>query len=321
MPPPPSSGTASNKRKRSASCTSDDSTPDLSPSIRTERYRINMLQLNGVFIASSLAVSRAPQCVRDTVHKVLGKPRTPLAAKTLETWVQDIVRVEDDGKEAITTALAHILPPAAFDAHLQRKDKQSFTHPKNMLPRVTDIPDPLAANVPRIAGPVPDVAYGLSDAAFEREQRLAMTIPPISDVCEPIAGLFWPFFVVEIKAQAKMGTIYAAINQCAGSGSVCIKAQDVLRGLHDAVDRPSLYFSCALDGRSAELLCHHLSDDRTRYHVAIVGRYLLADASHLERLHCHVHNIVAWGLSSHRDWVHRRLDAQWERAMSRGSAG
>ncbi|GME34152.1 hypothetical protein GTA08_BOTSDO12582 [Neofusicoccum parvum] len=185
-------------------------------------------------------------------------------------------------------------------------DGLPFANAKDLLPRVANIPAPIAANVPRVRTPVPDVTFGLSDTAFARQQLLAMIIPPTSSVCEPISSLYWPFFVLEYKAQAKGGSIYVVVNQCAGSGSACIKAQAKLK---TPADHIPLAFSYAIDDRTAELLVHHL-DESTKYYVSTVHRYLLADPLHLEHLHRHIHNIIDWGVSSYRDSICRMLDAQ-----------
>ncbi|GME36718.1 hypothetical protein GTA08_BOTSDO12582 [Neofusicoccum parvum] len=120
-------------------------------------------------------------------------PPLRLAAEQLESWAQNIIRAEDNGEEAIAVALSGsggLLLDASYCVRLQRMDRLPFANAKDILPRVADVPALVAAKVPRVRTPVPDVTFGLGDTAFAKQQLLAMTIPPTSSVCEPISSLY-----------------------------------------------------------------------------------------------------------------------------------
>ncbi|KAL1616192.1 hypothetical protein SLS56_011499 [Neofusicoccum ribis] len=228
--PAPMPPTLSSSSAPPSSASASDAHDRASPSPRSDRYRSANLQLNGFFIAASLDASSAPPSVRDQVHTLLEAPRAPIAAEQLERWAQNIIHIQDNGEEAVAlSGSGGLLPDASYCARLRRMDGLPFANAKDLLRRVADVPALIAANVPRVRTPVPDVAFGLGNTAFAKQQILAMAISPTSCVCEPISSLYWPFFVLGYKAQAKGGSIYVAVNQCAGSGSACIKAQATLK--------------------------------------------------------------------------------------------
>ncbi|KAK7704278.1 hypothetical protein SLS57_010527 [Botryosphaeria dothidea] len=294
-----------------------------SKKVRSPRYRQNVLELNGVFISKSC--DAAPASVQSLVDAVLGAPRDEAApsAEELQRWVRAIVAAEDLGEEDVGNVLlssVSLLPSAEHHPLVQRIAKQPFARPDLCLPRISGLADGLTTNVPRISTPVPNVTYGLRAAAFTTQQRVAMTtISPTNAVSEPIPELFWPFLAVEFKAQNKAGSMHTATNQCAGAGSAAVKAQKILAGQWP-VQPPVTHaaFSCAMDGRSAELFVHYASEDGAAYHLASVNRYLLADPDHLARLHLHLHNITDWGVGNHLTAISRLLDAQVARALPRG---
>ncbi|EOD52129.1 hypothetical protein UCRNP2_1081 [Neofusicoccum parvum UCRNP2] len=316
--PPSSLRSASSKHRRASSAFSS-ATSNRVFSVSSARYRQDVLELNGVSIHKSR--DTAPPAIQCLVDDILSAPRDEAAPspEELRRWVRAIVKAEDRGEDGVGNTLLSsisLLPPDEHHELVQRCGSLPFARPDVCLPRISGS-DALTTNVPRISPPVPDVTYGLRAAAFTTQQRVVMTtIPPTSTVAQPIVELFWPFLVVGFKAQNKAGSMYTAINQCAGGGSAAVKAQKILAGQW-RVDPPATHaaFSCAMDDRSAELFVHHASKDGATYHMTSINRYLLADPEHLARLHLHLHNIANWGRGGHLTAVRRLLNAQIARAL------
>ncbi|TKA64920.1 hypothetical protein B0A49_12968 [Cryomyces minteri] len=231
----------------------------------------------------------------------------------IERWCKEILSVEDEGEDEIAGKLGVTLPVfprvGSEHEHLARKNKRPFGATSELLPAVAASlqPDSL---LPRIRGPVPDITYGIKPSAFNTPQEICHNQPPLNEIHQPIADLYWPFLAVEIKSQAKGGSLYVATNQCAGSGSACVKAMDILSTDYPlSNDTPLLAFSCAVDGGTAKLYVHWQSSPG-EFHLATIQRYLLSDPQYLHDLYRHVYSIIHWGTHERLSYIRRVLDAR-----------
>ncbi|TKA63420.1 hypothetical protein B0A49_12976 [Cryomyces minteri] len=240
-------------------------------------------------------------------------------------WCKDIVRVEDDGEEEIAGVVLRTLPlfPNTKDGKpLSRSQKQPFRDLGSILPR-NERPETSAIRVPGISGPIPDLVYGVKSTSFNEAERMAQLTQPIKRICQPIANVYWPFLSVEVKAPSKGGTMWIATNQCAGTGSACVKALTVLQEHDGSVpneDPNSIAFSCAVDGRTTELFVHWYEAPHN-FRLARINTYVLSRDDELLRLRRHVAGIVEWGVGERLAKIKTRLSQIFETTVGAARTG
>lgn len=132
--------------------------------------------------------------------------------------------LRNEAEDVIVKQLASHIIPAMDEVPDPRlamnSDQQWFNHvPVPLDPDVFTNPLPLPQ-------PKPDLAFGYSEAAFNRKQL--MTIDLLVDdqfgrsYAIPDKKLRFPFLDVDFKSQAKNVTHYTATNQAAGAGAVAL---------------------------------------------------------------------------------------------------
>ncbi|KAK3366720.1 hypothetical protein B0T24DRAFT_367222 [Lasiosphaeria ovina] len=150
----------------------------------------------------------------------------------------------------------------------------------------------------------PDLPYGYSEwMAFTNAQQTTLGhLHPVNWLYAQAApGVYFPFFVVELKAAAGTGgTLWDAANQCAGGAAACLQALDQLNTALGAAGGqgriPNLCYSLAIDNNLGQLYAWW--KDGSTFHIQRVASYLLSDAQHFARLCACVAAILEWGATA-----------------------
>jgi len=226
-------------------------------------YRSDVLALNRVLFKSTLAP--LPANVAAVVGKIVLTSSSSEMDDATATKLRDtIIQLGEDAEAELGHGFVamDVLPPKAEERKLKRTQQMPFTN--TTLPRAI-IPEGLSVTIQTICEPKPGVAYGYTLQGFTPSQQIAQrsTINGVdlAKHSRPAKDLYWPFFVVEFKAPAVGGNIYAAASQCAGGGSAAVMA---VQTLCTAASQPndsthltdSIEYSAAIDGAAADLHIH-----------------------------------------------------------------
>lgn len=136
-----------------------------------------------------------------------------------------------------------------------------------------------------------------------------------SGYTQPTAENVFPFLLVEIKSEAKKGTIWHAENQAAGGGAHCVNSIRWL--LHEAegsstpeVDpTKTLAFSICLTARQALLYVHSYSPKNQQFLMSFVQSYIPTRPVDIQECNRHVKNISDFALNIRRLEIDNSLDA------------
>ncbi|MCJ1292934.1 hypothetical protein MMC34_004487 [Xylographa carneopallida] len=163
-----------------------------------------------------------------------------------------------------------------------------------------------------ISIPKPDYHYGYNVAAFESTNIDALEHS--GKYARPSTTSFLPFFAVELKSQARGGTMWVAENQNAGSGALFVhcferviawNGQNYWETLkedktnYSEVD--SVAFSCCIDATTATLWIHW--HQKEKYNSAKFGSYWLNESKDIRRLYSAISHIIEYGLTTRLDQV------------------
>lgn len=121
----------------------------------------------------------------------------------------------------------------------------------------------LAAPLP-LPKPKPDKAFGYAKVAFNASQlstiNVLVQVPLGPSFASPYECLRFPFFVIELKSQAKDGSIRVARNQAAGAGAVALNGILELMSRGPTPDdfdlNQPLFFSVTMDQEFAGVNAH-----------------------------------------------------------------
>lgn len=163
----------------------------------------------------------------------------------------------------------------------------------------------------KVSTPVPDLLYGYNPrAAFSQEAQLHS----IENSANTL-GLRYPFFVIEFKADGpgKLGSLWAATNQCLGSSASCLNIIERLNSqLRQYTTKEiqtinNAVFSIAMNGTEARLYVSWIHNEFTCYTQKIAS-FLLQEPQHYQDFRKHVLNIIDWGRDKHLKEIRTSLD-------------
>ncbi|EXJ84703.1 hypothetical protein A1O3_05373 [Capronia epimyces CBS 606.96] len=174
--------------------------------------------------------------------------------------------------------------------------------------------------------PRPTFTLGYSSRAFTSHQldlQQGIIANNKNEPCDlhklsqPIADVYWPFFVFEIQERSML----AARNACAGSAATCNNALMVFAG---AVQEPAKYyhdmsflwnlskavqsFSLSINGKTACLNTHN-SEGCLPHAVAVIKTYRLDDERDVEAMAARISSIMVWAENNRIRSIHELLDA------------
>lgn len=220
--------------------------------------------------------------------------------------LRDITRrVEDESEDEIIRQLApHVIPAinTVPDGRLARNSNQLWYNsvPVPLDPKVLIQPLPLPL-------PKPNLAFGYSQAAFNKEQLT--TIDLLVDdqfgcsFAVPDQKLLFPFLAVEFKSQAENGTLYVATNQVASAGAIAMNANMKLQSRSFGLDSFDFdepqFFSVTLDNILARVNVHWIRNrtdgEPHSFHLEKLSTHLLDDAHGVRSLRRAIKNILDYG--------------------------
>jgi hypothetical protein len=177
----------------------------------------------------------------------------------------------------------------------------------------------LLESLPRLKTPKPDMAYGLANLAFtKQEQELNECYSSVTELSE---SLFHTFFIVECKSHR--GTLEEAETQASGGGAALVCANRRFNAIagpnpSQGADLNSFVFSLAMTPSVAKLYVHWAgtveieekgSTDGldTMYHMHRVAAYILDEEDHLKKLRHDIDNILDWGTLERKTDIKARL--------------
>lgn len=278
-------------------------------------YRSDVLALNRVLFKSTLAP--LPANVAAVVGKIVLTSSSSEMDDATATKLRDtIIQLGEDAEAELGHGFVamDVLPPKAEERKLKRTQQMPFTN--TTLPRAI-IPEGLSVTIQTICEPKPGVAYGYTLQGFTPSQQIAQRSTvngvDLAKHSRPAKDLYWLFFVVEFKAPAVGGNIYAAASQCAGGGSAAVMA---VQTLCTAASQPndsthltdSIAYSAAIDGAAADLHIHWYEAGDETYCLQRIHHYDLNRPEDIKKLRIHAKNIVDWGLGSRLEKIGTALD-------------
>ena len=174
--------------------------------------------------------------------------------------------------------------------------------------------------------PRPAFTLGYSESAFDAHQlELQQGIIAnnrnepcdLHKVSQPIAGVYWPFFVVEAEDESML----AARNACAGSAATCNNGLMIFAGAAEEhrdqyidtkyvsnLSQAVQSFSLAINGKTACLSTHN-SEGCLPHAVSAIRTYKLDDEDDMEALASRIRSILVWAencrLSSIADLIEK----------------
>lgn len=307
MTPPLHSSSRASSRARSNS-----STISKKVNVTSSSYRTEVLQLNQVFVGYCDTLKD----ILDTVSRIIHRERSsPELTDEESTRIARVAcnLVNKDKQNIITALVPELFPqPQSTGPYSTLKCNEKLPLNSGAVPGVRQ-PEGLPPLWPAIPKPNPDIIYGYSLNAFTDKQQLAQRLADKRTTCvlsKTSKDLYWGFFVLECKSQVNGGTIWVAINQCAGGGSTCVNAASQLFRLamgEESRRTDSISFLLAIDGQTASLYVHW-HEEAKGFYLDPVKVYVLTEAEDIKKLKCHAKNVAEWGLGSRLDATEIALD-------------
>ncbi len=178
-----------------------------------------------------------------------------------ESQAQDLVKMMRSLKDADedTIKSGYMLMQLFADAsHYSEKIMMGSNTPfdRASLPHVPPAPP--------IAAPKPSQRYCLDRRSFSLEEDNKQAVKTLRRLAKPSTAGCWPYFTVEFKSEARGGTFWAAENQNAVSGSLCVNWMEKLLSIVEAgpTEIDSISFSCNISSRNADIWIHYCQTQR-----------------------------------------------------------
>ncbi len=285
-------------------------------SVNDTDYR-HSLSLRNIFIEK---IDPPPELLRRAKEIISYDRKSPgMDDETAKELTDTVRRVQNANQSRISASLGPLVVPAMrkglhqnLEFALQSLWFQSFPIPLDPLVDIEPLPLPT---------PKPDLAFGYSQAAFNKKQLMA--IEQLTDkesglsYAAPDEEILFPFLVIEFKSSAKGGTIYVAMNQVAGAGAIGMKGSLELMSRASGADKFDFhepgFFSVAINEEYARLNIHWISDrtndDEYEFHVATLSRHFVTAASDVQALRRSIQNILDYASGTHLKKLKEALDA------------
>jgi hypothetical protein len=262
-------------------------------SVRSIGYRINCLRPNGIHF--HLPSDTLPHVVALITNQILTAAPHPPAM--LVAMMDELERLSTCGGYELS--LRNCFSRGLFPATLRPELCIQFEPflPRHLIPTHPNAPYALPQ-------PRPDLLYGYSiwTAFTETQQTTFQHLHPQNrSYAQAAFDLYFPFFVVELKAAAGTGgNLWDAANQCAGGATACLQAVHQLNTTLSAAgcqgSIPNLCYSLAIDNNLGQLYVSW--KDSLAFHTRRVASFLLSDPQHFGHLCACVAAILEWGATA-----------------------
>lgn len=167
-----------------------------------------------------------------------------------------------------------------------------------------------------VSAPKPDTHFGYPTNQRSRwtfAQSNVINRPVARPYTQPARGNTFPFLMVEMKSEAAGGTIFAAENQAAGSGSHSVNALSWLlreAGTYDSASlTDTIAFTIALSHREAIFYVHWYSETNRRHYMSFLKSYSSVTAEDIRACNNTVKNIIDLALGARMTTISTTLGA------------
>lgn len=191
----------------------------------------------------------------------------------------------------------------------------------------------LLSSPPALPAPRPDIAFGYSDVAFNKNQHAAIDLL-VNEVKKsyamPVQTVRFPFLLIEFKALGTGGSPFEAANQVAHAGAIAMNGLLELYRRNSAeadmdFDNPQC-FSLTVNNVYASVNVHWLShraaeDGSICFNMVNLSNILLTESDGLKRVHQIVRNIVEYALSKRLPKFCEALDKYMQNILDEREKG
>ncbi|KAL8728484.1 MAG: hypothetical protein Q9166_005382 [cf. Caloplaca sp. 2 TL-2023] len=310
----PSPGSSNGSSKRSDKTTA---------SVADANYRTSLRHRN-VRIEAEYPLPELMQRAQEITQRPRMSPE--MDDRTFKELMKIRREIQDKGEDELIRQIAPFVIPGFNtlpNSKLARSSNQVWSDsvPVPLAPELLSTPIPLPK-------PKPDLAFGNSEAAFNRNQLAAIgllvhdqsgTSYAVPDQC-----LQFPFLNVEFKSQAKNGTLYIATNQAAGAGAIAMNGYLELMSRSFGLDsfdfNEPLFFSVTMDHKMACLNVHWIRNQaeigQYSFHLDEVSTHPMDNANSVRDLVRAIKNILEECSDTRLHNLHIALDEYRRRVLA-----
>ncbi|KAL9124107.1 MAG: hypothetical protein Q9217_006531 [Psora testacea] len=250
-----------------------------------------------------------PQELRDYADKYILKQRTsPQLGDEVVSKIIDTAEELADSSEGLTNKLLRTL--------MFPIDRTGIAEGGNTPWNTIALP-----NDPKyeynLAAPKPDAYLGYSrgqQSGWSTSQYNVISHLRARPYTQPGRGNTFPFLMFELKSEAAGGTLYAAENQAAGSGSQSVNAllwllQEAQKsGLSDIdLMRDTVSFSFVMSHREAVFYMHWQSTEKKRFYMSRLKSYSAFEPDEIRACNNAVKNTVENALEARKTKIGNAL--------------
>ncbi|KAF7509570.1 hypothetical protein GJ744_007970 [Endocarpon pusillum] len=263
------------------------------------------------YITMDLSGRRLPQKLRDYADEHILKQRTsPQLGDEVISEIIDTAEELADSSEGPTNKL---LRTSMFPI-----DHSGIAEGGNTPWNTIALPDNPEYEF-SLAAPKPDAYLGYSrgqQSGWSTSQYNVINHLRARPYTQPGRGNTFPFLVFELKSEAAGGTLYAAENQAAGSGSHSVNAllwllQEAQRsGLSDTdLMMDTVSFSFVISHREAVFYMHWQSTEEKRFYMSRLKSYSTFEPDEIRACNNAVKNTVEDALGARKTKIGSALQA------------
>ncbi len=272
-----------------------------------------------------------PEFVKRARNIISRQRETPELDDAAIKGMRSIMReLQNEGEEEVKNKVGAVIIPGFSAPPNKKLSGVSGTLWAKTVPVPLDL-TVLAAPLP-LPKPKPDKAFGYAKPAFSPSQLAAINLlaqsPVGSSFASPSEGLPFPFFVIEVKSQAKDGSIRVARNQAAGAGAIAMNGilELVSRGPGlDGFDfNQPLFFSVTMDQERAGINAHWIGKnpqtDQHTFHLEELKMLPLKYDDSVQVLQGAIKNIFDYAADLHLKPILDALDEYRRKIIAQRNA-
>ncbi|KAL9115527.1 MAG: hypothetical protein Q9227_000848 [Pyrenula ochraceoflavens] len=263
------------------------------------------------YITMDFSGRQLPQKLRGFVDQHILKPRTsPQLGDELVSKVVDTAEELADSSEGPVNKL---LRTPMFPI-----DHTGIAEGGNTPWNMTALPNNPEYEY-NLAAPKPDAYLGYSrgqQSGWSTSQYNVISHPKARPYTQPGRGNTFPFLMFELKSEAAGGTLYAAENRAAGSGSHSVNALLWLleearkHGLSDFDSlEDTVSFSFVVSHREAVFYIHWRSPEEKRFYISRLKSYSTFEPDEIRACNIAVKNTVEKALGTRKTKIGDALQA------------
>ena len=272
-----------------------------------------------------------PELIKRANDVISRRRETPelddAAVKGLRATMREL---QNKGEEDVKDRLGAGIIPGFNTTHHKTLDGASGQLWTKSTPVPLDL-NILEAPLP-LPKPKPDKAFAYAKAAFKPSQLATIDLlaqgPVGPSFASPHEGLRFPYLIVEIKSQAKDGTIRVARNQAAGAGAIALNGYLELMSRGPGLDefdfnRP-LFFSVIMDqefaGVSAHWIGKNFDTNQHTFHLEELKMLTLKYDDSIHVLQRTIKNIHDYARGPHLESILDALDEYRRKIIAQRAA-